>query len=158
MPKRLTAEEKYPDLNVKLYLDPDHPIKAKDLQAFRDRIKICGGMVYTGQNYIEIDFDCHDFAKKQSRNAGPKHKAILLKETDDFVKYADIVYWRYGLQESWDTIAEKLSCSRSAFFKRKKYFFDENVLFHEYLDKVDTSRAGDYEYLKTIFRWDDVFF
>lgn len=52
----------------------------------------------------------------------------------------------------------EIICSRSAFFRRKKYFFNSNLLFQEYLGKVDMSRAGDYEYLKTIFRWDDAFF
>ena len=154
---RVNANDKYPSCSLRLIIDDDFNIPKKDLKAVSDRLKLCGGNIYVSGNFVEIRFEKDNFVKARTRNAGPHKKPLVLKETGNFATYADIVYWHYGLKESWDTIAKKFDVSRSAFFRTKKLYYEKYYGYKEYLENVDLTKASDLEYLKTIYRHDDIF-
>ena len=73
------------------------------------------------------------------------------------VKYAHIVYWRYGLNMKWDDIAKKMNLCRATFYARKKEILN-SYSFSTYMTSIDMSKADDLDYLLSVKGGDTYFY
>lgn len=152
MSNKLSAKEKYPFCYVTFRLDDD-PYFDKtwkgDYKEVKSRIESMGGKMYIEKNLLTIIFDSDPFIREKTRNAGRKHKYLVLKEGNfAFLMYSDIVYMRYGKKMTWDKIAEKIDMSRASFYRKKKKIVD-SPRYKRYLETIDLNRADDLSYLKS---------
>lgn len=162
----LTLQEQYPSCSLLLHLDEDFPFSSSDtddLEEIKRRLKLIGGKIRKNGNLLEISFESSDFVKALTRNAGRKRKAIgkcvssLGKNDVTPIYYADLIYWHYGLKESWNQIAKRTNLSPATFYRRVKKHTDAWP-YQKYMELVDLSRASDLSYLRSVEHGYDLFY
>ena len=149
---------KFPSCSIQIHIDPDNPLTASDERQFIEvarRIEVSGGSMIRIGNIIDITFDSDTFVKVHTRNCGQKEKAVSDKN-DDSITFEDLVYWHYGLKETWTEVAERLNISRATFFRRKKKY-EQLSYFNQYMNSFDRVRANDMVYLKSLKYGDSLF-
>ena len=158
MIQKKSKMEKYPSCNLQIHIDKDSPFTANDELAFKEvakRLELSGGSMIRIGNIIDISFERDSFVKVHNRNCGQKEKAVT-DNNDDSVTFADIVYWHYGLKETWTEIAEHLNISRATLIRRKKKY-EQLSYYNHYMNAFDRAKADDLEYLKSLQYGDALF-
>lgn len=148
MTKYISSRDKYPSCSIKLEINKIVNSREQDFEEVAKRIELSGGKMIRIGNIIDISFDRDEFVNVRNRNCGQKEKTVT-DENDENVTFADLVYWHYGLKESWTDIAKRLNISRATLFRRKKKY-ERYSHFKNYMAAFDKSHADDLEYLKAL--------
>lgn len=144
------SKEKYPTCKIQFEITAENQdsINQKEFAEVANRIALSGGTMVRIGNIIDITFDQDAFIKARTRKCGQKEKAVT-DINDESVTFADLVYWHYGLKETWTEIACRLNISRATFFRRKKKY-EQYSYFNHYMSSYDRSKADDLEYLRSL--------
>lgn len=163
---KLNMYEQYPSCSLTVHLDDNYPFDQSqkyDFNEIRKRLKLVGGKIRLSGNVMEISFDTEDFVPSLTRNAGRKHKAIgkcvtnFGKENVVPIYYADLVYWHYGMNESWLKIAKRTNVSTASFYRYMKKH-TESWAYKKYVESIDMNRVLDYKYLASLDHGMDLFY
>lgn len=163
---KFNMNEQYPSCSLTVHLDDEYPFDQSqkfDFNEVRKRIKLVGGNIRISDNVMEISFDAKDFISSRSRNAGRKHK-VIGKCVTNFGKnnvvpiyYADLVYWHYGLKETWAQTAKRTNVSTATFYRFIKKH-TEAMAYQKYIKSIDMNRVMDYKYLTSLDHGMDLFY
>lgn len=151
MKKHINSKERFPSCSIQINLNTEKPFNNTDDKAFEEvanRIALSGGRMIRIGNIIDISFDRDTFVTVHNRNCGQKEKEIT-DVKDNSITFADLVYWHYGLKETWTEISNRLNISRATLFRRKKKY-EQYSYFNHYMDSYDRSKADDLEYLRSL--------
>lgn len=150
-------KDRYPTFTFTVKLDDgDTEYVKTGVKELQKRLEKIGGKIYLDKDYLNIAFDEDKFSNKATRNAGRIRK-VFSYGFEQYVKYAHIVYWRYGLNMKWDDIAKKMNLCRATFYARKKEILN-SYSFSTYMTSIDMSKADDLDYLLSVKGGDTYFY
>lgn len=148
---KLNMQEKYPSCDLTVHLDEDYKINKIDFEEIKNRLELVGGTIRTNGKLLEISFDSKKFINARSRQAGRKKRYIgqPVPGNELPVFYCHLVYWHYGLGESWNEISKRVNVSKATFYRRLKHHLN-TVTYERYIESIDMSKATDLKYLMSL--------